>query len=508
MGDLQIHTNGIHKMLCNLQPNKAAGPDNISPRVLKELATELAPCLEIVFQSSYESGMVPEDWRTAHVSPIFKMGEKYKASNYRPVSLTCIVSKLMEHIITSNIMKHTTENNILYNLQHGFRAKLSCETQLIEFVSDTIDNMSHGTQTDVIVMDFAKAFDKVSHQKLVWKMNRYGICGKTNAWVNSFLTDRTQRVLVEGEQSSVAPVSSGVPQGSVLGPCLFLLYINDMPEGIDSTVRLFADDTIIYTALKPKSNSITLQQDLDKLAQWGKDWNMQFHPDKCQVIPLTRQRKIEQNKYTLNGHTLEITDTAKYLGINITSDLSWNKHVDTISSKANRTLGFLRRNIKISSPKIKSQAYASLVRPTLEYASPVWNPHTKRNTNKLEMVQRRAARFVLNRFHNTSSVSDMVNHLEWRSLEHRRLDASLCLFYKIVNGMVLIPAHPHLIPLQRSTRLHHPLAFQIPHSNSDYHRYSFFPRVIRLWNTLPTSFVMTPTYDAFKSSIQSYPYPA
>ena len=224
---------------------------------------------------------------------------------------------------------------------------------------------------------------------------------------------------------------------------------------------------------------------------------MEFHPDKCQVIPITRKKTPQRNRYILNGHTLEITDSAKYLGVNINSNLSWNKHINSITTKANRTLGFLKRNVKISSPKIKSQAYTSLVRPILEYASPVWNPHTKQNIDKIEMVQRRAARYVLNRFHNTSSVTNMIETLGWRSLEYRRMDASLCLFYKIVNGLVLIPADQYLIPLLRSSRLHHPLAYQIPYSNCDYHRFSFFPRTNRVWNVLPQSFVIISTYEAY-----------
>ena len=152
------------------------------------------------------------------------------------------------------------------------------------------------------------------------------------------------------------------------------------------------------------------------------------------------------------------------------------------------------------------QEYTSLVRPILEYASPVWNPNTKQCIDKIEMVQRRAARYVLNRFHNTSSVTGMIDTLGWRSLEYRRMDASLCLFYKIVNGLVLIPADQYLIPLSRSTRLHHPLAYQIPHSNCDYHKFSFFPRTIRVWNALPQTFVFTPTYEAYKAQVQNLNY--
>ena len=164
--------------------------------------------------------------------------------------------------------------------------------------------------------------------------------------------------------------------------------------------------------------------------------------------------------------------------------------------------------MKIPSPKIKSHAYTSLVRPILEYASPVWNPHTKHNIDKIEMVQRRAARYVLNRFHNTSSVTDMINTLGWRSLEYRRTDASLCLFYKIVNGLVLIPTNQYLTPLSLSTRLHHSLAYHIPHSNCDYHKFSFFPRIIRIWNVLPQSLVVIPTYEAYKAQVQRLNYAA
>ena len=367
--------------------------------------------------------------------------------------------------------------------------------------------MQKGAQTDVIVMDFSKAFDKVSHQKLCSKLNTYGIAGKTNSWINSFLTNRTQRVVVEGVSSDEVPVSSGVPQGSVLGPSLFLFYINDMPTNITSTVRLFADDTIVYIALKPKSNSKTLQEDLDKLSIWEDKWSMEFHPDKCQVIPITRNKNIIKNSYTLNGHTLESVPEAKYLGVTITSDLRWNTHINNITSKANKTLGFLRRNLNISSTNIKAQAYKSLVRPIVEYGSSVWDPYTQSNINQLEMVQRRAARYVCNRHHNTSSVTNMLCTLGWRSLADRRRDARLCLLYKIAHNLVLVPAPSYLVPFIRSSRLHHNQAFQIPHSNADYHLFSFFPNTIRLWNTIPQKIIDSPSIDTFKTHIQTLAYP-
>ena len=499
--DITITEPGVLKLLTNLKVNKACGPDGISPRIMKELAAELAPTLTLIFKKSYETSTVPQDWLTANVSPIFKKGEKTLASNYRPVSLTCISSKIMEHIVTSHIMNHATQNNILYDLQHGFRSKLSCETQLVEFINDVINNMNSGTQTDVIVMDFSKAFDKVSHQRLIGKLRHYGINGKTVDWIEAFLSDRSQRVVVEGQASKTVAVTSGVPQGSVLGPSLFLFYINDIAEDLSSKVRLFADDTIIYTALKSHTDTNTLQRDLDRLSHWEAKWKMQFHPEKCQVIPLTRNKNVLHHKYTLNGHTLSSVNSTKYLGVTLSSDLRWNLHIENITSKANKTLSFVRRNLKISSPKIKAQAYFSLVRPLLEYASPVWDPYTQENINKIEMVQRRAARYATNNYDRTSSVTEMIDTLNWRTLEQRRADSRLSLFYKIVNNLVEIPSSKYLSPCTRPTRHHHNNTFQIPCSNSDYHLNSFFPRTIRTWNSLPNKVVESTSLETFKRNL-------
>lgn len=181
--EINITCAGVLKLLQKLNPNKAAGPDNIRPKILKELAIEIAPILTIIFRRSLETGEVPPDWRSANVSPVYKKGDRYKAENYRPISLTCICCKLMEHIVTSHIMDHANRNNILYPLQHGFRSKRSCETQLIEFIDETSNNMASGKQTDVLIMDFSKAFDKVSHSLLAHKLEHYGIRGKTNNWI-------------------------------------------------------------------------------------------------------------------------------------------------------------------------------------------------------------------------------------------------------------------------------------------------------------------------------------
>ena len=256
---------------------------------------------------------------------------------------------------------------------------------------------------------------------------------------------------------------SGVPQGSVLGPILFLIYINDLPEYVsNSTVRLFADDTLLYLTIHNSSDCIKLQEDLNNLERWESDWQMSFHPEKCEVIHITTKKKPIIHKYMLHGHTLFSVPQIKYLGVNISQDLKWNSHINSVSSKANQTLGFLKRNLKINSQSIKEKAYKSFVRPKLEYCNTVWDPKCIKNpkegdkTNhrlvyQIEMVQRRAARWVTGRYHNTSSVSDMLRSLDWRSLEQRRVDSSLTILYKIRNLRAIYAALNSLPPFSIQT---------------------------------------------------------
>ena len=302
MPDFDISLAGVTTLLKNLNPHKAAGPDAIRPLVLKELHLEISPFLTFLFQKSKETGEVPDEWRQANVVPLYKKGPRNQAANYRPVSLTCICSKVMEHIMSSHIMQHLEVSHILHDRQHGFRAKRSCESQLLELVEDLHKSMNSGHQTDIVVMDFAKAFDKVCHTRLLHKLQWYGIQGQPLGWIKSFLSDRTQRVVVEGVSSKENPVTSGVPQGSVLGPILFLIYINDLPECVKSEVRLFADDTILYRKIVSPQDSQTLQEDLDRLVKWEQDWLMEFHPSKCQVIRVTRSKKPKLNNYYLHNH--------------------------------------------------------------------------------------------------------------------------------------------------------------------------------------------------------------
>ena len=499
-----ITERGVEKLLKNLNPHKAAGPDNIRPIVLKELHKELTPILTFLFQTSLNSGDLPSDWKTANVTPIFKKGKKHIAANYRPVSLTCICCKLLEHIISSNIMQHLDQNNILHKKQHGFRSKLSCETQLLEFIQDLHVSREKNTPVDVIVMDFAKAFDKVPHNRLLHKLKYYGVNHKTLSWISSFLACRTQSVVVEGSKSPSSPVLSGVPQGSVLGPLLFLAYINDLPSYVKSKVRLFADDTIIYREIKSGKDELELQEDLKRLEKWENDWQMVFHPSKCEAMRvikgINKKNKITVN-YRLHGHQLEWVDNIKYLGVTISKSLDWRTHINNTTAKANKKLGFLKRNLKISNPAVKSLAYSSLIRSQVEYASTVWCPHKLIDIGRVERVQRRSARWACHRYHNTSSVTDMMAKLDWPSLEHRRYYSTMNMAYKMTHGLVGIEASDYLTPIRRPTRHSHSLGYVMPSCRTDAYKHSFYPRAVSGWNRLPESVAAAPSLEAFRGAL-------
>ena len=247
--EITVHLNGVRKLLRNLKPHKATGRDDISLKFLKEMAEPLTPLLTLIFSASLKQGKTPDDWKEANFSPIFKKGDKSQQANYRPVSMTSVCSKVLKHIIHSHLMNFFEDNQILCDQQHCFRKHRSCESQLLTTVQDLASGIDNSQQIDAILLDFSKAFDKVPHQRLLIKLEHYGVRGTTLQWIRSFLSDRTQKVVVEGKSSCSTPVTSGVPWGTVLGPLLFLAYINDLPSKVNAKARLFADGCLLYLKL-------------------------------------------------------------------------------------------------------------------------------------------------------------------------------------------------------------------------------------------------------------------
>ena len=500
MDHIQITEEGISKLLSNLCETKATGPDNISAKFLKTFATELAPVYRFLFQTSLDQCKVPDDWKEANITPIFKKGERNKPENYRPVSITSISCKMLEHILCSNISRHLDQNNILTDAQHGFRRHRSCETQLITTCDDFVNTINEKGQTDAVLLDFSKAFDKVHHQSLLVKLENYGIANNTHKWISSFLTNRSQKVMVDNALSSALPVLSGVPQGSVLGPLLFLIYINDMPDVVSqgSKLKLFADDSLLYREVKSPTDADILQKDLNALQEWERDWRMEFHPKKCQVISITNKRKPLHMNYTIHGESLERTTKACYLGVTLDEKLTWNQHINKICQKANQKLGFLKRNLRNCPKDAKEKAYKAFVRPTLDYSACVWDPHTQKNIKQVELIQRRAYRFVNNIKGNSASITSLMEQNKWSPLKERRARQKLNMLYKAQQGQAAVPT-TSLKKHKRKEKI-----YQLPYSRVDAHLHSFFPDTARLWNSLPESVRVTQGFEKFKIDTKDF----
>ena len=294
------------------------------------------------------------------------------------------------------------------------RKNHSCETQLLLTIEDLAKNLDEGSEIDLQIFDFIKACDKVPHQRLLSKLNYYGIQGKTLAWINSWLTERFQRVVVDGEASSFAKVASGVLQGSVY------CQLNDIHENLDSTLRLFADDALLYRLINTMNDSVIPQNGIDKLVSWSKTWQMQFNVTKCHTVRISRKKEPALIDYYIDGQKLSPVKNHPYLGVMLSNDLRGNSHVENIVVKANKSLGFVRRNLCPCSENTKRSAYVTIARPNLEYATAVWDPYRQKQIDSIEAVQRRAARFIKREYNRTSSVTEMLQSLDFHLLENRR----------------------------------------------------------------------------------------
>ena len=400
-------------------------------------------------------------------------------------------------------MAHLERNNILSDSQHGFRKKRSCETQLLVTIHEISNRLAKGQQVDIILLDFEKAFDKVPHTRLMQKLDFYGVRDSTKLWIQSFLSNRTQMVSVEGCSSSKVEVLSGVPQGTVLGPLLFLLFINDLPEAVkSSSTRLFADDCLLFRVVSNQRDSNDLQKDLHALELWEDSWQMRFNPSKCCVIRVapSKRKKCFESSYILHGHQLEVVKSEKYLGVHIDDQVSWTKHIESTIGKGNKTLGFLRRNFSDCTERVKAATYTMMVRPALEYACCVWDPYTVAASRAIEQVQRRAARYVFRDYRDRSPgcVTRMLEQLQWESLESRRRSNRLLMLFRIHHQLVDINPHQFINPSQRRTR---GVRYQQVAVSHPVLRHSFFIRTVSEWNKLPPSMTSVDSLEALKAEM-------
>ena len=458
-----------------------------------------------IYQQSYDTGQVPTNWRQANITAVFKKGDKTNPANYRPVSLTCILCKTMGHVVFSQTMNHLDDHDILVHFQHGFRPNHSCETQLLTTVEDLSHRLDKRKTTDLLILDFSKAFDTVPHRRLLYKLEHHGITGKTNKWIESWLCHRQQRVVLDGASSADSPVLSGVPQGTVLGPLMFLLCVNDIGAKISplTTIKMFADDALLYRTINNPSDEQQLQHDLDTMIEWANTWLMRFNAKKYHLLKITRQRKPLQTRYNIEGSILEGVQHHPYLGVELTSDLTWKTHIANISGKAKRILNLLRRHLYGCSLEVKSRTITTLVRPHLEYSSTVWDPYYKQDSQTLEKIQRKGARFVTGDYSYQHNVTTMLDDLNWPYLEQRRKAKRLTTFYKIANGSSPVTLPDYVKASTSRTRSHDRSYTQIQ-TNYEQYKNSFLPRTIREWNALPPDLVHAESVDDFSSRVQTY----
>ena len=383
-------------------------------------------------------------------------------------------------------------------------------------------NSEKNIQTDVAILDFSKAFDTVPHRKLLHKLNAYGIKGSLHSWISSFLCKRQMRVVIDGEASQETQVLSGVPQGTVLGPLLFLVHINDLPDCVSSSVRLFADDCLLYRQIKSREDQEILQKDLQSLESWANTWGMRFNAKKCYILSISK--KGIQKFYQLDSTILKEVENNPYLGLTLSNDLKWSTHINKISNKASSTLGFIQRNLKKCPQECKKTAYIALVRSTLEYGATVWDPYLEKEIYQLEKIQRKAVRFIKNdyRTNTPGSVTKMLFELNIPTLKERRRDKRLCFLYNISKGQVPgIPAKNYLLPIKNKRKIKaktfdscvtqniiqrhqnlHSNCFQLPDSQTTPYKNSFFPRTISEWNELSEDVISAPSIDVFKARLK------
>ena len=448
---------------------------------------------------------MPEQWRLANVVPVFKAGDKQSINNYRPVSLLSTVSKVFERCVHNRIYPFVS--HCITDYQHGFvKGKSTCSQMLkfTDFIGNCLDNNS---QVDIIYLDFAKAFDTVPHDLLLKKLSMYGFGGNLLRWFSSYLSNRYQRVVIDGNNSKWLPVLSGVPQGSILGPLMFILYINDVHACIHySNIALFADDTKLYTNVQNNQDCDNLQKDLDSLLEWGSKWKMKLNVSKCNILTITLKNESLNYNYIMYGEYLQRCENIKDLGVFVDEKLNWNKHIQISVCKARKIMGIVKRTVGCSAPdSVKKQLFMSLVRSNLEYCSPVWNGTSVQNMVKIERVQRYATKFILNyTWKSGVNYRERLLELNMLPLAYRREYLDLCLFFKSYHTMPNTNAIDDISSSHRITRNMINYSLSVPRTHTLLFQKLYFNRIVFLWNSLPVTIQNVTNINSFKSLLKKH----
>lgn len=427
----------IENVITGLRTCSAAGPDQIPAVLLKNCATAVSVPISMLWKASLETGQIPKTLKHGNITPIHKGGDRTDPRQYRPVALTSILIKVFERIVANHLINYMNEHSILNPGQHGFLKGRSCISQLLQHREDILCALEKETGVDVIYLDFAKAFDKIDHNILMLKLKSIGVKGKLLKWIHSFLNDRNQSVVVEGCESEHSKVLSGVPQGSVLGPILFLIYIGDIDEGVRfCKVSSFADDTRLLKVVTTDEEHDQMQQDLNSIYVWADRNNMKFNSTKFELLQYRHPKNPNPTKeyITPDDHNIQRARHLRDLGVEISDDATFERQINTIAMKARQTVGWVLRSFKTRNSSHLLILYKAMVLPILEYCSQLWNPSKAGEIRKLEAIQRMY----------TSRMSDLqplnywerLEHLQMYSLERRRERYLIIYIWKIINGIV------------------------------------------------------------------------
>ena len=475
----------VCKAIDKMKDGSAPGPDKLTPIFLKKTKYVIAKFLASIMNKSMETGEIPDMFKKAIVMPIFKGGDDLDPKNYRPVSLTSHIVKIMERIIKTEIMVYLDNNNLINDIQHGFRSGRSTVSVLLSHYHDIINALETGDSLDTVLLDYSKAFDRVHHSILLKKVKALGIDGPVGRWIGNFLIGRKQSVKVNGHLSDMIDVLSGVPQGSILGPLLFIIFINDINKDIKkATMSCYADDSKISMKITVDQDRSDLQQDLNKIFKWSEDNSMLFNNDKLEFIRFSRrsQQSADYMYQKNTGKDIKCVDTCKDLGLYFDADASFSTHISGKVNTARKLCGYIFRTFKSRSASTMMHLFKALVLPILEYCCVIWHPYKLYNIREIESIQRDFTTKIYGV--NELNYWDRLKYLKVFSLERRRERYIVLYTFKIIFGLVPNPGISWHISERRGRLVDVP---SVTHNSfvSSIEYNSFFCTSARLFNCLP-----------------------
>ena len=447
MEDIDFCEDDIESIIMEIPQNSSPGPDGIPAILLRNCAAELKKPIYILWRASLDAGHLPKYMKNCVVTPVFKKGDRSLAENYRPISLISHLCKLFERIIVKKLTAYLEEADLYNEEQHGFRKGRSCLSQLLEHHQKILAALEQHRGVDVVYLDFAKAFDKVDYNILMWKLKSIGVCGKVLEWIGDFLVGRTQSIKVSGQLSSRGSVNSGVPQGSSLGPLLFLIMISDINRNVENVdISSFADDTRIVSSIGSNSDCCNMQDDLIGVYRWAFENNMKFNSNKFELISYSAQNRDlnEINEYDKlfnypqyfdpDGNTIASVETVKDLGVKMCNNASFEIQINESARKGSRMAGWILRVFKTRLPDALLTLFKTMVLPHLEYCCPLWSPTTLGKIREIEAVQRSFTAKV----HGLTNLNywERLQRLNLYSIERRRERYLIIYIYKIIIGVV------------------------------------------------------------------------